>query len=192
MDNFESIQAEIGSCLLAAANVAGVTDPFDTHGMVELMGQLKQLDQPLQSSGNRGASEVCAVGMKIAERLIDKVSPSPQEMLLWVHLLLKSLGTTAGVAVPEPPTAALPPPSPFRIPGADGGQLRVAKPDGLRLGEILVEMSYLTAEDVRRALAMQQDTGCRLGEALVKLGLLTQKGLEAVLRVQQRRRAPRR
>src|SRR5215831_15869835 len=161
MDTFESIQAEISSCLLTAANVASVTDPYDTHGMVELMGQLKQLDKPLQSSGNRGASETCEVAMKIAERLIDKVSPSPQEMLLWVHLLLKSLGTTAGVDVPAPSTAALPPPSPFRAPSADGGQLRVAKADGNRLGEILVEMSFLRAEDVRRALALQQESGCR-------------------------------
>lgn len=189
MDSFDSILAEIRSCLLSSANVAGTTDPYDTHGMVELMGQLKLLDHPLQFSGNRGASEVCAVGMKITERLIDKASPSPQEMLLWVHLLLRSLGTTAGVDVPPPPATTIPAPSPFRAGGSEGGQLRVSKPDGLRLGEILVEMAFLRADDVKRALAMQQDTGCRLGEALVNLGLLTKKGLEAALRVQQRRRA---
>ena len=172
--------------------VASTTDPNDTHGMLELFGHLKQLDKLLQASPHRDSAEVCALGMRITERLIAKQDPNSEELLLWVHLLLRYLGTTVGVAVAEPPNAAEFAARPTGISAPMSSNLRMVKQDGLRLGEILVNMSYLKAEDVQRALRMQQETGCRLGEALVMLGLMTQKGLDAVLRVQQRRRAPER
>jgi hypothetical protein len=189
MDSIGSSQADISSALQGAATVAAVTDPNDTHGMVELFGHLKQLDKHLQSSPHVYASEVCAIGMRITERLISRQDPSSEELLLWVHMLLRYLGTTVGVDVPEPSSATQLGVRPSTAPAANASHLRMAKTDGLRLGEILVQMSYLTAEEVQRALKMQQDSGCLLGEALVKLGLMTQKGLDSVLRIQQRRRA---
>jgi hypothetical protein len=156
--------------------------------MVELFGHLAQLDKHLQSSPHRDAAEVCAIGMRITERLIGKQDPNSDELLLWVHMLLRYLGTTVGVAVPEPAGATQVGDRPTGIAPANASHLRMAKPDGMRLGEILVSMSYLKAEEVERALKMQRDTGCLLGEALVMLGLMTQKGLDSVLRVQKRRR----
>ncbi len=189
MDSLGSSQADISSALQGAATVASVTDPNDAHGMVELYGHLKQLDKHLQSSPHRDAAEVCAIGMRITERLIGKQDPNSEELLLWVHMLLRYLGTAVGVDVPEPSGATQVGARPSPVPAAKAGNLRMAKPDGLRLGEILVQMSYLKAEEVQRALKMQHDTGCLLGEALVMLGMMTQKGLDSVLRVQQRRRA---
>jgi hypothetical protein len=190
VDSLDPIQAEISACLRESATLARVTDPYDAHGMVELFGHLRKLDKHLRSSAHRDASEVCEVGIKITEHLIGKHGPSAEELLRWVDLLLKFLGTTVGVELPEPPDAAVPAPIPFRLPESDADALRISRSDGLRLGEILVQMFYLKAEDVQRALEMQQKTSCRLGEALVKLGLLTQKGLDAVIRIQQRRRGP--
>jgi DNA polymerase III delta prime subunit len=116
---------------------------------------------------------------------------TPEELLLWVGRLLHALGVTLDVEIPEAWSDPSLAPQPFVASGAHLGHLHMAKPDGLRLGEILVQMLILDAPDVARALKFQEETGCRLGEALVMLGLITQKGLEAALRIQQRKRGPR-
>jgi len=51
----------------------------------------------------------------------------------------------------------------------------------LRLGEALVQQGLLTAEDLQRALELQQRTGERLGRILIALGLIKRQQLYQVL-----------
>jgi hypothetical protein len=61
--------------------------------------------------------------------------------------------------------------------------------DGRRLGDVLVQLSMLTADQVEGAVRLQRATGKRLGEALMELQLLTPGMLDAALRLQQSKRA---
>jgi predicted aminopeptidase len=50
-----------------------------------------------------------------------------------------------------------------------------------RLGDIFVERGLITGEQLREALAVQQDTGGRLGEILVERGFITRVALAGVI-----------
>jgi hypothetical protein len=58
----------------------------------------------------------------------------------------------------------------------------------LRLGDYLVLRRLVTAEQVERALALQQDTGRLLGWALIHLGYCDMPTLQMVLEEQRRLR----
>jgi len=68
------------------------------------------------------------------------------------------------------------------------GDPRLSLRDGQRLGELLVRMTMLSAQQVEEAVRVQHSTGQRLGEALLQLRLLTPDMLESVLRVQKTKR----
>lgn len=55
-----------------------------------------------------------------------------------------------------------------------------------KLGDILVEMRYITADQLSRALSYQKENGARLGEALVKLGYITEDHLVEAIASQKR------
>ncbi|HUR27302.1 MAG TPA: hypothetical protein VM509_03895 [Planctomycetota bacterium] len=67
-------------------------------------------------------------------------------------------------------------------------EVRLALRDGQRLGELLVNMTMLTREQVEEAVEVQRRTGQRLGEALLQMRLLTPDMLESALRVQKTKR----
>ena len=50
-----------------------------------------------------------------------------------------------------------------------------------RLGDIIVERKLITAEQLDEALAVQRETGAKLGEVLVELGFLTRVALAGVI-----------
>ena len=51
-----------------------------------------------------------------------------------------------------------------------------------RIGEIAVEMGYMTAEVVSRLLVAQEETGLRFGHLAVKLGFLSRDELDDIVR----------
>jgi hypothetical protein len=66
-----------------------------------------------------------------------------------------------------------------------------------RLGDICVERGLISQEQLQQALVQQSETGTKLGEVLVELGFVTRVGLAGVLseqwndlRVSQSTRAP--
>jgi hypothetical protein len=50
-----------------------------------------------------------------------------------------------------------------------------------RLGDIFVERRLITPEQLGEALAVQRDTGGRLGEILVELGFITRVALAGII-----------
>jgi hypothetical protein len=50
-----------------------------------------------------------------------------------------------------------------------------------RLGDIFVERGLITEEQLQEALSVQRDTGVKLGEALVELGFVTRVALAGVI-----------
>jgi len=68
-------------------------------------------------------------------------------------------------------------------------EVRLALRDGQRLGELLVNMTMLTPQQVEEAVKVQRATGQRLGEALLQMRLVTPDMLESALRVQRTKRA---
>ncbi len=55
-----------------------------------------------------------------------------------------------------------------------------------RLGDILVEKKYLSADQLERALSFQRENGSKLGEALIKLGYITDEHLAEALASQKK------
>ena len=55
------------------------------------------------------------------------------------------------------------------------------EPRYLRLGEILIERGKIEAEDLERALELQQERGDKLGKILVDMGLIAQRDVLAAL-----------
>lgn len=74
---------------------------------------------------------------------------------------------------------------PRSAPGADDPAADLPteppRPEGPRVGELLVAFSYATEEQVTAALAEQERTGGRLGEILVHSGVISEAALLAVL-----------
>ncbi len=50
-----------------------------------------------------------------------------------------------------------------------------------RLGDIIVERKLISAEQLDEALALQRETGAKLGEVLVELGFITRVALAGVI-----------
>jgi hypothetical protein len=50
-----------------------------------------------------------------------------------------------------------------------------------RLGDIFVERGLISEEQLREALVQQRETGAKLGEVLVELGFVTRVGLAGVI-----------
>jgi hypothetical protein len=50
-----------------------------------------------------------------------------------------------------------------------------------RLGDIIVERGLVTAEQLNQALEVQRESGAKLGEVLVELGFITRVGLAGVI-----------
>ena len=50
-----------------------------------------------------------------------------------------------------------------------------------RLGDIIVERGLITAEQLDHALMVQRESGGKLGEVLVELGFITRVGLAGVI-----------
>jgi hypothetical protein len=192
MDPQDLTQTAIRFSLQAAAGAAGSTDARDGPGLVEMHRHMRELEAQLQGASRADAAQVCALAMGITEKLIGRLHPTPEELLAWVHFLMQHVSAMIGVPLTQDwtaPASPRPAPKPFvPPPNPKEGNLRLAKSDGLRLGELLIQMSFLKSEDVQRALDVQHQTNCRLGEAMVMLGLITQKALDNALRVQMRRR----
>lgn len=53
-----------------------------------------------------------------------------------------------------------------------------------RLGDLLVELGYITEEQVNEAIKIQKTTGKRLGRIFVELGYITEEGLLNILELQ--------
>jgi hypothetical protein len=58
---------------------------------------------------------------------------------------------------------------------------------GVRIGEILIEMGYLTTPELKKAIEKQKEADARLGRFLVESGVITEEQLRAALREQIKR-----
>jgi len=60
----------------------------------------------------------------------------------------------------------------------------LAKPEKKRLGDLLVESKLITESQLMEALRVQKEMGVRLGQALIQLGFVTQQSINEVLEFQ--------
>jgi murein DD-endopeptidase MepM/ murein hydrolase activator NlpD len=60
----------------------------------------------------------------------------------------------------------------------------IAKPQKVRIGEVLVKKEIITKEELEQALAIQRASGQKLGMVLIQAGLITRKQLEQALTAQ--------
>lgn len=89
----------------------------------------------------------------------------------------EGLGLGAGLSLGQPG------------PGGEGGPGLLSDRGSVGakfLGEILLELGYVRAEDIERALHVQRATGIRMGEALVEVGATTFDRIKTALSVQER------
>ena len=187
MTSIGRISSGVHSALQAASASANIANPRDVPGLVELSKHLKTLDSELLLDSRNDESQLCKLVLQMTERLKSQQHPSADELVPWIIGMIQYLGAALGVDLTDEWTSMKMPAraavhTPPRV------ELKVDVTDGYRIGEILVQMSFLEMADVSRALEIQRDTNCRLGEALVMLGLITEKGLEAALKIQQKKR----
>jgi hypothetical protein len=190
MDSLSRIPTAVQAALQAASSAAHAASPRDVPGLVELLEHLKELDAQLQLVSRPDESQLCELSMRMTERLVRQEVPTRDDLVPWVLGIIQYLGSALGVDLTDEWTSMKRPSLMRTPPPPRTGELRVAQTesDGHRIGEILVQMSFLDAAEVQRALQIQRETNCRLGEAMVLLGLITEKGLEAALKIQQRKR----
>ena len=190
MDSSERITSGVHAALRAASMAANSANARDLPAIVELLQMMKELDGELQMSSRKEESELCGLGIEITETLMSRQYAAPEQILPWLARILAHLGTTLNVDLTDEWTSMKVPKPALGTTVELKNALWYEESDGHRLGEILVQMSFLKASDVERALKIQRETNCRLGEAMVMLGLITQKGLEAALKIQQKKRVP--
>ena len=53
-----------------------------------------------------------------------------------------------------------------------------------RLGDMLIELNYITENDLKEALKIQRETGGKVGEVLVDKGFITEDDLLQALEIQ--------
>ena len=53
-----------------------------------------------------------------------------------------------------------------------------------RLGDMLIELNYITDNDLQEALKIQKDTGGKVGEILVEKGFISEDDLLQALEIQ--------
>ena len=181
------ISSGVHAALQAASTSANVANPRDVPGLVELSRHLKDLDSELELDSRPDEAQLCKLLLQMTERLKSRQHPSADELVPWIIGMIQYLGAALGVDLTDEWTSMkMPAKAAVHDPPRVGLKLDVS--DGHRIGEILVQMSFLEMADVARALEIQRETNCKLGEALVMLGLITKKGLEAALKIQQKKR----
>lgn len=117
-------------------------------------------------------------GLGIAMRLVDYVgvalsSPAPLSMYGGPTLSLSTGGAKQDSAPVAPRTKVRPEDFSFE------------SVNQTRLGEILVKMGTIEADDLDRALVLQRVVHQRLGEVLVSVGVLSDETLDEALKVQR-------
>jgi hypothetical protein len=103
-----------------------------------------------------------------------------------------ALGAPAEPAQPAPPlpskASAPPGPPPARAAKIAAAELARATPDDMLLGQILLRLGHVTAEQVERALAMHREKGMAIGECLLMTGACAPERVLEALQLQQRLR----
>jgi hypothetical protein len=110
-----------------------------------------------------------AKGLRIGECLLMLGSVSPDR-------LLSALRVQEGGGDAEPsaaPATSKGAPPAFRV------------TDAIFLGEVALGLELITGEQLEEAMHLHHHEGLRIGEALVKLGYLTEAGLEQALEMQR-------
>jgi len=187
MTSIGRISSGVHTALQAASAAANIANPRDVPGLIELSKHLKDLDAQLQLDSRADESRLCQLVLQMNARLVSQQHPSADELVPWMIAIVQYLGAALGVDLTDEWTS-MKMPAKAAVHAPPRVELKVDVTDGYRIGEILVQMSFLEMADVSRALEIQRETNCKLGEALVMLGLITEKGLEAALKIQQKKR----
>lgn len=154
-------------------------DPFSNE---RLSQQLDGLRAILERDGFKDIAPMASVAARMTELVHEHGELGPDQVHELVTTLVSAVASTLGVQLElkHATTPASQTPS-------ERTQLRMVS--SRKLGEILVQMSLLTPQQVEQALSHQRMTGCRLGEALIEMRILSKTAIEGALRVQGVRRA---
>jgi hypothetical protein len=187
MTSIGRISSGVHAALQAASASANVANPRDVPGLVQLAKHLRDLDSELSLDSRPDEAQLCKLLLQMTERLKSQQHPSADELIPWMIGMIEYLGAALGVDLTDEWTR-MKMPARAAVHDPPRVDLKLDVSDGFRIGEILVQMSFLEMADVARALEIQRETNCKLGEALVMLGLITDKGLEAALKIQRKKR----
>ena len=152
MDPVAEPSSGIRDALQSAAIAAECASPTDIRTLVELLGHLKALEGHLQLASRRDDAKLCSFVALMTEHLIERQQPSLETLVDWVNGIVQYLGMSLGVTLADD-WAKLRPPreKTFVVSEAKMARRELGPDDGHRLGEILVQMSFLKASDVERA-----------------------------------------
>lgn len=159
------------------------TDATDYFANERLSQQVASLKSQLERDGYTEAGVLGGVALRVAELIQSGREIGPEEAQELLRSISSGIASCVGVevkvaAAAQPESAAVAPP--------ERPQLKMVT--NRKLGEMLVQMSLLTPQQVEQALAHQRMTGCRLGEALIEMRVLPKMTVENVLRIQGTRR----
>src|SRR5437773_1450412 len=138
-------QAKVSAALVAAARAARGCDPLDTQRVLQVLMHLKELEIHLEHSSRGDLVPLCEMAMEIAERIVRKVDPEPEDPVAWVERLLEFLSAALGVSLESEASEPTPAHEPLRMLESTEPRRRLSIADGNRLGELLIRMSHLGA-----------------------------------------------
>jgi len=159
------------------------SDAKDTFASDRFVNQLSTLKAQLDKDGFHEAGVLGAVATRIAEILSHGEGIEGEHAHELLRMLALGIAASVGVEVDRPKPAKSAETSDA---AAERPALRMVS--SRKLGEILVQMSLLTPQQVEQALAHQRMTGCRLGEALIEMRIVPKTTIDNVLRVQGSRK----
>lgn len=166
---------------LQGVNATLASRSSEDPGLVaQLPAQLTALRGHLEHEKLSEWSPVCTVAIRLAEALSEGRQVTPDDLFRLIDSIVADISKALGIERLdyEPPLPAI---------GAPIAKLKLLS--ARRLGEIMVQMSMLTPEQVERALQYQRSQGCRFGEALVEIGALSKDAVQSALRLQDKRAA---
>jgi len=150
--------------------------------MNEAQRQFQSLRDEMSKTEHPALVLLASIGERLAGHMYNDATLTGDDMRKFVTEIAEHITKDiAFQADPKPPAG--------KVTLKATADLRLSVRDGQRLGELLVQMTMLTTEQVEEAVRVQRATGQRLGEALLQLRLLTPDMLESALRVQKTKRA---
>ena len=155
----------------------------DQSSMIEAQRQFQALRDEMSETEHPALVLLASLGERLAGHMYKDATVTREDLAKLVTEIAEHISTE--VVFRDEPRAPMGKTS-LKM---SSGEIKLALIDGKRLGELLVQMTMLTPDQVEAAVKVQRATGQRLGEALLQMRLLTPDMLESALRVQKTKRA---
>lgn len=159
------------------------SDPCDPQEQAALLGRIRELRRSIPSNANSDQAANLEMASLLTQYLVRMGGIGPEDVLQIISRLVGEV--ELGFTLTRPKHVVLQAPEPA-LP--EEGLRLVGQESGSRsrfLGELMVQMGHVHADQVQEALRVQKASGVRVGEALVSMGAATWDQVKKAVEVQK-------